>query len=63
MYQMFLILIFLKFNYKFICLIPQILLFQVKAGLQKVLQVFITNSANVFLLEAHDNSEKLEAQV
>jgi len=34
-----------------------------EAGLQKVLQVFITNSANLFLLEQSDNMPVLEEQV
>ena len=36
---------------------------QVKAGMQRVLQVFITNSANVFLLEQAQSPELVEGQV
>ena len=36
---------------------------EVKAGMQKVLQVFITNSANVFLLEPNNNGQCLDEQV
>ena len=36
---------------------------QVAAGLQNVLQVFITNSANVFLLEPSETEVHLEEQV
>ena len=34
----------------------------VKAGHQRVLQVFITNSANVFMLEASEHEHLLEEQ-
>ena len=33
------------------------------AGLQNVLQVFITHSANVFLLDLSENSDQLDEQV
>ena len=56
---MILIMVEIAYNYRMLVLY----LYQVKAGLQKVLQVFITNSTNVFLLEAPENSEVLEAQV
>ena len=36
---------------------------EVYSGLQKVLQVFITHSANVFLLEPEDSSVLLDEQV
>ena len=36
---------------------------QVRSGLQKVLQVFITHSANVFLLEPEESSVLLDEQV
>ncbi len=36
---------------------------KIKAGTQKVLQVFITNAANVFLLEAPTTETLLEEQV
>ncbi len=36
---------------------------KVKAGAQKVLQVFITNAANVFLLEPPTTDVLLEEQV
>ncbi|XP_036363522.1 ral GTPase-activating protein subunit alpha-1 isoform X5 [Octopus sinensis] len=37
--------------------------YDVRAGLQKVLQVFITNAANIFLLEAEDDGNLLLEQV